>query len=121
MHQHGQPHAGRVIPPFVRQSTIAGWEGARGLPDWADRSLPGILDAIDDAMGTMRDRVAELIEHSSAVRGAPMVAVRGYTTDAEFWHDWPDFGGWPHTLWNIAATIVMDERREEHGIISELR
>lgn len=106
--------------PPVRQATIAGWEGARGIPDWADMALPGILDVIDEKTDEMCERIENLIEHTSAVRDDPMVMVRGYATDREFWADWPDLAGWPHVLWNIAATVAMDEMRDEHGIISEL-
>lgn len=47
-----------------------------------------------------------MITHSSAVRDSPTVEVKGYSTDTGFWAAWPDMTGWPHVLWNIAATVA---------------
>ncbi|PST47645.1 hypothetical protein COO72_11970 [Bifidobacterium callitrichos] len=106
--------------PPVKQATIAGWEGARGIPDWADEQLPELLYRIDEQADVMCDRIGEIIEHSSGVRNSPTVTIRGYSTDAGFWRDWPDMTGWPHIMWNMAATVAMDEMHEEYGIITTL-
>lgn len=104
----------------VKQSTIAGWEGARGIPENVDPTLHDSLDAIEEMGDRMCDRIRGIVEHSSAVRDNPAVTVRAYATDADLWRDWPDLAGWPHTLWNIAATVAMDELEDECGIICDM-
>ncbi|NEG56111.1 helix-turn-helix domain-containing protein [Bifidobacterium platyrrhinorum] len=105
----------------IKQATIASWEGARGLPEWADDdTVLALFDAIDVKADEMCERIEGIIEHSSAVRDDPFVRVNGYATDGEFWTDWPDMTGWPHALWNLAATVAMDEMREEYGIVCTL-
>lgn len=107
--------------PPVKQPTIASWEGVRGIPANIDMLLPDMFDAIEAMTDVMCDRIEELIRHSSAVRDDPVATVRGYATDRDFWEAWPDMTGWPHVLWNIAATVAMDEMREEYGIESGLQ
>lgn len=106
--------------PAVKQSTIAGWEGTRGIPANVDVSLMNMLDMIDGQADVMCDRIKEMITHSSAVRDSSTVEVKGYSTDTGFWAAWPDMAGWPHVLWNIAATVAIDEARDEYGIEGEL-
>ncbi|KFI93222.1 DNA-binding helix-turn-helix protein [Bifidobacterium saguini DSM 23967] len=106
--------------PPVRQSTIASWEGSRGIPASIDLALPGMLDLIEEQSDVMCDRIQELIEHSSAVRNDSHVTVKGYAADGDFWRDWPDMTGWPHVLWNIAATVAIDEMMDDYGITATL-
>ena len=103
--------------PPVKQSTIAGWEGSRGIPESVDLTLRDSLDAIEEMSDRMCDRIRWIVEHSSAVRSDPVVTVRAYSSDADLWRDWPDLAGWPHTLWNIACTVAIDELEDEYGII----
>lgn len=93
---------------------------ARGIPLGIDMSIMDMLDMIDEQADVMCDRIKELIAHSSAVCNSTVVQVRGYSTDAEFWVDWPDMAGWPCALWNIAATVAIDEAREVFGIDAKL-
>lgn len=102
--------------PPVKQPTIASWEGARGIPDWAETSLRTMCDAIEDMSDRMCDTVKTITEHSANVRDTPDVTIPAYDSDAAFWKDWPMFVGWPHALWNIAATLAMDELEDENGI-----
>ena len=106
--------------PAVKQATIAGWEGTRGIPANVDMSLMNMLDMIDEQTDVMCDRIKEMITHSSAVRDSPTMEVKGYSTDTGVWAAWPDMTGWPHVLWNIAATVAIDEARDEYGIEGEL-
>lgn len=110
------PMADGTPRPPVKQSTIASWEGNRGIPHTIEPALDEILEQIEDMSDRMCDRIRGIIEHSSAVRNSPVVTVKAYTSDFDMWADWPDLTGWPHVLWNVAATVAMDEAAEEHGI-----
>ena len=101
----------------VKQSTIAGWEGARGIPANVEPTLRDSLDAIEDMGDRMCDRIREIIDHTSAVTDSPAITVKAYATDSELWADWPDLKGWPHALWNIACTVAIDEAEDEYGVI----
>lgn len=101
----------------VKQSTIAGWEGSRGIPESVELTLRDSLDGIEEMGDRMCDRIRGIVEHSSAVRSDPVVTVRAYASDADLWRDWPDLAGWPHTLWNIACTVAIDELEDEYGIV----
>lgn len=101
----------------VKQSTIAGWEGPRGIPANVEPTLRDSLDAIEEMGDRMCDRIRELVEHTSGVTDSPTVTVRAYATDSELWADWPDLKGWPRTLWNIACTVAIDELEDEYGIV----
>ncbi|WP_214379707.1 helix-turn-helix domain-containing protein [Bifidobacterium felsineum] len=108
---------GLVTPmPPIDRDTVAGWEEGSRMSDDMRLALPGILDLIEERTDLMCDRIRGLVEHSSAVRDDPTVTVTGYTDDETFWHDWPDLQGWPHILWNIAATVAIDEARDDYGI-----
>lgn len=106
--------------PPIKQATIASWEGSRGIPLNIDMSIQNMLDMIDERTDVMCDRVKELIVHSSGVRDTPFVEVRAYATDGALWKDWPDMSGWPCVLWNISATVAIDEARDEYGIDARL-
>lgn len=104
----------------VKQSTIAGWEGSRGIPESVDLTLRGSLDAIEEMSDRMCDRIKSITESRSGMLDSPTVKVDAYETDESMWRDWPDTKGWPHVLWNIAATVAMDELEDESGIIGEM-
>ena len=106
--------------PPVKQSTIARWEGKRGIPQNVEITLKDSLDSIEKVSDFMCDRIKGIAEHSSAVHNSPTVNVRVYKHDSDFWEVWPDLKGWPHILWNIAATVALDDLKEEYGIIGDL-
>ncbi|KAA8828683.1 hypothetical protein [Bifidobacterium tissieri] len=103
--------------PPVKQPTIASWEGARGIPETIDLSIRTMCDAIEDMGDQMVDLIKNIAEHSANVRNTPDVTIIAYGSDAALWKAWPNLTGWPHTMWNVAATIAMDELEDELGII----
>lgn len=105
--------------PPIKQSTIARWEGKRGIPLTVEFTLKDSLDAIEEASDFMCDRIKSIAE-LRRVYNSPTISIRAYEHDSDFWADWPDLKGWPHILWNIAATIALDEIEEDYGNVGEL-
>lgn len=103
--------------PPVKQSTIASWEGARGIPEYIALTLPTMCDAIEAMGNQICDLIKGIAEHSANVRNTPDVTITAYGSDAALWKAWPTLKGWPHTMWNVAATVAMDELEDELGII----
>lgn len=102
--------------PAVKQTTIARWEGERGLPYWADQIMQGIFDKIKIVGINMEESltiIAEaLIDQSDAF---DTIALPAYRSDREFWAALPGWEGWPSELWNIAAVRVADRLMGEHN------
>lgn len=95
--------------PPVKQTTIARWEGGRGLPRWADMEMMSIFRKLDITLQLMQDDAAELGTIAVAMHAPMSIApIPAYTDDETFWREQPQWDGWPAALWNLAALRAAD-------------
>lgn len=103
------PMADGSARPAVKQTTIARWEGDRGLPQWADQTMQGIFNKITIAGLNMEEELTNLGQTLIAQSGPfDVIVLPAYRSDGEFWTAVPHWEGWPVELWNIAAVRVSD-------------
>ncbi len=102
--------------PAVKQTTIARWEGDRGLPQWADQTMQGIFDKITIVGLDMEEDLTCIAETLIAQSGPfDAIVLPAYRSDGEFWAAAPHWDGWPVELWNIAAVRVADRLMDKHA------
>lgn len=109
------PMADGSARPAVKQTTIARWEGDRGLPGWADQTMQGIFDKIGIVGLNMEEELTGLGQTLIA-QSAPLdgIVLPAYRSDREFWTAAPHWEGWPVELWNIAAVRTADRLMRAH-------
>lgn len=102
--------------PAVKQTTIARWEGDRGLPQWADQTMQGIFGKIAIVGLDMEEELTTLAEMLIGQSDPfDVIVLPAYRSDGEFWAAAPHWDGWPVELWNIAAVRVADRLMDKHA------
>lgn len=102
--------------PAVKQTTVARWEGDRGLPQWADQTMQGIFDKIAIVGLDMEEELTALAEMLIGQSDPfDVIILPAYRSDGEFWTAAPHWEGWPVELWDIAAVRVADRLMDKHA------
>lgn len=101
----------------VRQNTVSQWEAGVRTP----RDPVGVLMALsglEDEFDDLVDRIADLGEHSSAVRNTPVVELRTYATDTAYWaaEAAADHKATPAAMHRAATAYAARTLEDEPGI-----
>ena len=106
--------------PAVKQTTIARWEGGRGLPEWADMEMHAIFGKLERVLAVMCDDITQEARDAIEATGANAIGVDAYGRDVDLWGARPQWEGWPAALWNLAAMYAADKLADELSVEVEL-
>lgn len=106
--------------PAVKQTTIARWEGGRGLPEWADMEMHAIFGKLERVLAVMCDDITQEARDAIEATDANAIGVDAYGRDVDLWGARPQWKGWPAALWNLAAMHAADKLADELSVEVEL-